>query len=127
MSQAPTQTPTIYDFEAKSISGKDIALSDFKGQVMLIVNTASKCGFTPQFGGLEALHKTVEAWKKNNIKDDAAQNPALTPNADVSDTVNELPPEMQSPNQIPLGLAPKKKQRLQPKPPSTPPPEELMR
>jgi len=60
MSQAPTQTPTptIYDFEAKSISGKNIALSDFKGQVMLIVNTASKCGFTPQFGGLEALHKT---------------------------------------------------------------------
>ena len=56
MSQAPT--PTICDFEAKSISGKDIALSDFKGQVMLIVNTASKCGFTPQFGGLEALHKT---------------------------------------------------------------------
>lgn len=49
---------TVYDFEAKSISGKDIALRDFKGQVMLIVNTASKCGLTPQFGGLEALHKT---------------------------------------------------------------------
>ena len=49
---------TIYDFEAKSISGKDISLSQFKGQVMLIVNTASKCGFTPQFGGLETLHKT---------------------------------------------------------------------
>ena len=49
---------TIYDFQAQSISGKDIALSDFKGQVMLIVNTASKCGFTPQFGGLEELHKT---------------------------------------------------------------------
>jgi glutathione peroxidase len=59
MSQPPNQT--IYDFEAKSISGKDIALSDFKGQVMLIVNTASKCGFTPQFGGLEALHKTYAA------------------------------------------------------------------
>ena len=56
MSQTPP--PTIYDFEAKSISGKDIALSQFKGQVMLIVNTASKCGFTPQFGGLEELHKT---------------------------------------------------------------------
>ncbi|MFN5348242.1 MAG: glutathione peroxidase [Polaromonas sp.] len=56
MSQVPTQT--IYDFEAKSISGKDIALSDFKGRALLIVNTASKCGFTPQFGGLEALHKT---------------------------------------------------------------------
>ena len=50
--------PTIYDFEAKSISGKDISLSQFKGQVVLIVNTASKCGFTPQFGGLETLHKT---------------------------------------------------------------------
>ena len=49
---------TVYDFEATSISGKVIPLSDFKGQVMLIVNTASKCGFTPQFGGLEALHTT---------------------------------------------------------------------
>ena len=53
-----TPAPTIYDFAAKSISGADIVLSQFKGQVMLIVNTASKCGFTPQFGGLEALHKT---------------------------------------------------------------------
>ena len=51
-------TNTIYDFQAQSISGKDLALSDFKGKVMLIVNTASKCGFTPQFGGLEALYKT---------------------------------------------------------------------
>ena len=49
---------TVYDFQANSIDGKDIPLSDFKGQVMLIVNTASKCGFTPQFGGLEDLHKT---------------------------------------------------------------------
>ena len=49
---------SIYDFDAKSISGKDIPLADFKGKVMLIVNTASKCGFTPQFGGLEELHKT---------------------------------------------------------------------
>ena len=49
---------TIYDFEATSIAGKDVSLSQFKGQVLLIVNTASKCGFTPQFGGLEDLHKT---------------------------------------------------------------------
>ena len=48
---------TVYDFDAKSINGKDVALSQFKGHVMLIVNTASKCGFTPQFGGLEELHK----------------------------------------------------------------------
>ena len=53
----PPSMSTIYDFQAQSISGKDIALSDYKGKVMLIVNTASKCGFTPQFGGLEALHK----------------------------------------------------------------------
>ena len=53
-----TPSPTIYDFQAQTISGKNIALSDFKGQVMLIVNTASKCGFTPQFGGLEELHKS---------------------------------------------------------------------
>ena len=50
-------TQSIYDFEAKSISGRTISLADYKGQVMLIVNTASKCGFTPQFGGLEELHK----------------------------------------------------------------------
>ena len=50
-------TPTVYDFEAKSISGESIALGDYKGKVLLIVNTASKCGFTPQFGGLEELHK----------------------------------------------------------------------
>ncbi|MBA2674996.1 MULTISPECIES: glutathione peroxidase [Comamonadaceae] len=48
---------SIYDFEAQQIDGKDIALSSFRGKVMLIVNTASKCGFTPQFGGLEELHK----------------------------------------------------------------------
>ena len=53
---APTHT--VYDFEARQINGKDIALSEFKGKVMLIVNTASQCGFTPQFGGLEELHKT---------------------------------------------------------------------
>lgn len=49
---------TVYDFEARQINGKDISLSSFKGKVLLIVNTASQCGFTPQFGGLEALHKT---------------------------------------------------------------------
>ena len=48
---------TVYDFKARSIDGKDISLSAYKGKVMLIVNTASACGFTPQFGGLEELHK----------------------------------------------------------------------
>jgi glutathione peroxidase len=49
---------TVYDFEALQINGKPVALNQFKGKVMLIVNTASACGFTPQFAGLEELHKT---------------------------------------------------------------------
>ncbi|AMO23316.1 glutathione peroxidase [Ramlibacter solisilvae] len=49
---------SIYDFKAKQMDGKLAPLSKYRGQVMLIVNTASACGFTPQFGGLEALHKT---------------------------------------------------------------------
>jgi glutathione peroxidase len=48
---------TIYDFEALSIDGKPAHLSTQRGKVLLIVNTASACGFTPQFGGLEALWK----------------------------------------------------------------------
>lgn len=47
---------SIYDFHARSIDGKDLPLDGFRGKVLLIVNTASKCGFTPQFEGLEALH-----------------------------------------------------------------------
>jgi glutathione peroxidase len=46
---------SIYDFEALSIDGKPAHLSTQRGKVLLIVNTASKCGFTPQFAGLEAL------------------------------------------------------------------------
>ena len=48
----------LYDFEALSIDQQPMALSRFKGQVMLIVNTASACGFTSQFTGLEKLHKS---------------------------------------------------------------------
>lgn len=49
---------TVYDFDALQINGKSMSLSKFKGKVMLIVNTASACGFTPQFAGLEQLHQT---------------------------------------------------------------------
>jgi glutathione peroxidase len=49
---------TVYDFEARSIDGKPVALENYRGKVLLIVNTASACGFTPQFVGLEKLHET---------------------------------------------------------------------
>jgi glutathione peroxidase len=48
-------TPTVYDFEAQSITGQPVKLADHRGQVLLIVNTASACGFTPQFAGLQEL------------------------------------------------------------------------
>lgn len=51
---------SIYDFEYHAIEGADIPLSSYKGNVMILVNTASKCGFTPQYEGLEALYKTYK-------------------------------------------------------------------
>ena len=48
---------TIYDFKALTSKGKEIDFKEFEGKVLLIVNTASKCGFTPQFAGLEELNQ----------------------------------------------------------------------
>jgi glutathione peroxidase len=48
---------TVYDFTAKTIDGHDQSLEDYRGQPLLIVNVASKCGFTPQYTGLEALYR----------------------------------------------------------------------
>ncbi|MBL8302240.1 MAG: glutathione peroxidase [Ideonella sp.] len=52
MSAAPT---SVYDFEAQTITGQPVSLAEHRGKVLLIVNTASACGFTPQFAGLEEL------------------------------------------------------------------------
>ena len=52
---------TVYDFDALTITGKSVPLKQYEGKPMLIVNTASACGFTPQFAGLEELHKTYAA------------------------------------------------------------------
>ena len=49
---------TAFDFSASTLDGKDQSLADYRGKVLLVVNTASKCGFTPQYTGLEAL------WRK---------------------------------------------------------------
>jgi len=51
--------PSIYDFTAKSLAGDEVPLKRFEGQVLLIVNTASACGFTPQYRGLQELHQAL--------------------------------------------------------------------
>jgi glutathione peroxidase len=50
---------TIYDFTVTDIHGKDVKLRAYKGKVLVVVNTASKCGFTPQYKGLEALYRKL--------------------------------------------------------------------
>lgn len=52
---------SVYDFSAKRLDGTEQPLEDYRGQVLLIVNTASKCGFTPQYEGLQQLHDELSA------------------------------------------------------------------
>lgn len=48
---------SVYDFKVKNQKGEEVSLSEYKGKVLLIVNTATRCGFTPQYDGLEALYE----------------------------------------------------------------------
>lgn len=80
----PTETAatpsTVYDFTVKTIDGKDVKLSKYKGKKILIVNTASKCGFTPQYKELEELSKkygskvTVLGFPSNSFNQELASN-----------------------------------------------------
>ena len=54
---AATPANSVYDFTLKDIDGKDTSLSQYHGKVLLLVNVASRCGFTPQYAGLEALYE----------------------------------------------------------------------
>jgi len=67
--------PSVYDFSVTDIKGNTVPLDTFRGQVMLIVNTASQCGFTPQYKGLEALYEkykdqgfVIVGFPANNFK-----------------------------------------------------------
>lgn len=60
MTAQTTSEQSFYDFEAKSLQGETINMSQYKGKVVLVVNTASKCGLTPQYEGLEKLYKTYK-------------------------------------------------------------------
>jgi glutathione peroxidase len=52
---------SLYDFKVQSIDGKEVPLSNYKGKALLIVNTASQCGYTPQYKGLEELYQAYKA------------------------------------------------------------------
>lgn len=81
-----TAPKSLYEIEVKDIAGKTVPLSQYKGKVLLFVNTASQCGFTPQLKDLEALYKKykaqgfeVLAFPSNDFKQDpAANNEILT-------------------------------------------------
>jgi glutathione peroxidase len=52
---------SVYDYSIKNLNGEDVSLEKYKGKVLLIVNTASKCGYTPQYEGIEALYEKYNA------------------------------------------------------------------
>lgn len=60
LSRMPTAAPSVYDFSAPRLDGRIVNLAEFRGRVLLIVNTASQCGFTPQYAGLEELYRAYK-------------------------------------------------------------------
>ncbi len=78
--EATAASGTVYDYTVKTIDGKEVKLSKYKGKKILIVNTASKCGFTPQYKELEELSKkygdkvTVLGFPSNSFNQELASN-----------------------------------------------------
>ena len=73
---------SIYDFSCKDSSGAEVNLSDFRGKTVLIVNTASKCGFTPQYNGLQSLQEKYDSEKFSVLAFPCNQFGAQEPGAD---------------------------------------------
>jgi len=73
---------SIYDFSCKDSSGAEVNLSDFRGKTLLIVNTASKCGFTPQYNGLQSLQEKYDSEKFSVLAFPCNQFGAQEPGAD---------------------------------------------
>jgi glutathione peroxidase len=80
MTTPPTTPASVYDFTVKAIDGKEVNLSKYKGKKLLIVNTASKCGYTPQYKELEELSKkygtkvAVLGFPSNSFNQELASN-----------------------------------------------------
>ncbi len=73
---------SIYDFSCKDSSGNEVNLSDFRGKTLLIVNTASKCGFTPQYDGLQSLQEKYNSEKFSVLAFPCNQFGGQEPSAD---------------------------------------------
>ena len=81
---------SIYDYTVRDMSGNDISLADYKGKVLLIVNTATGCGFTPQYEGLQALY---DKYKEQGfeILDFLATNSSVRPRAPMRKSILSAP------------------------------------
>ncbi len=83
---------SIYELHAKNIDGREVSLSDFKGQVLLVVNTASRCGFTPQYKSLEKIYNqykergfVVLAFPSNDFRQELSNNKEIKDFCEVNE------------------------------------------
>ena len=83
---------SIFELNAKNIDGREVSLSDFKGQVLLVVNTASRCGFTPQYKSLEKIYNqykersfVVLAFPSNDFRQELSNNKEIKDFCEVNE------------------------------------------